>query len=106
MSTTTSTTEKKGSIFSRIFSVSDQFANYYFYHQSKTNQLIHFIFVPVIALSIMMLVFKVDMQQYGIVKSVIVDSLGLGNQWCNLAVVAFVFLSIYYLILDLIAGVS
>ena len=97
---------KKGSTISRIFSVSDQFANYYFYHQSKTNQIIHFIFVPVIAFSLIMLIFRVDLQHVGIIKNILVDVLGLGAEWCNLATVAFCFLAVYYLILDLIAGVG
>lgn len=101
-----SDTVKRGSLFSRIFSVSDQFVNYYYYHQSPTNQMIHFVFVPVIALSLIMLCFKVDLQHVDTVRWLIVDVLKLSSEWCNLAVLVSAVLMVYYLILDRIAGVS
>ncbi|KAF0981234.1 hypothetical protein FDP41_013022 [Naegleria fowleri] len=99
-----SDTVKRGSLFSRIFSVSDQFVNYYYYHQSPTNQMIHFVFVPVIALSLIMLCFKVDLQHVDTVRWLIVDVLKLSSEWCNLAVLVSAVLMVYYLILDRIAG--
>ncbi|KAL0483823.1 endoplasmic reticulum membrane protein [Acrasis kona] len=81
-----------------VLSVADQFVNYYEYHQNKHNQLIHFIFVPVILLSFIMLL--------GLVHVPIIST---PSEFLNLFVgnagfIAAVPLVAYYFVLDREAG--
>lgn len=81
-----------------IFAVADQFTNYYEYHQNKFNQAIHFVFVPVILFSFIMLLSLVGLP--------FLPPTSFANQFIsNLAFVLVVPLSIYYLLLDRAAGV-
>jgi uncharacterized membrane protein YGL010W len=82
-----------------VFSVADQFTNYYEYHQNKINQAIHFVFVPVLLFSFIMLFASVPLPIFS-------SSNVLINQLVNnLAFVLVLPLSAYYLFLDRSAGV-
>ncbi|KAL9655977.1 hypothetical protein ABK040_007598 [Willaertia magna] len=80
----------------RFFSISKQFSNYYHYHQLPINQFIHFIFVPFIAFSLIMLVWRISLKNFLFI--------GFNSEYCNLAVYSVILLCIYYLLLDLFVG--
>lgn len=84
-----------------IFSISDQFTNYYEYHQNKVNQIIHFIFVPVLTFSVIMVFFSVKLP----FLQPVIDALPFKFFEANLAFIAFAILIPYYLILSFIPGV-
>ena len=77
-----------------IFSVSDQFTNYFEYHQNPVNQLIHFVFVPVLTFSFILALSSVQL------------SSSLSPYINNVAFVLAILLSVYYILLDKETGVS
>jgi uncharacterized membrane protein YGL010W len=81
-----------------VFSVADQFANYYEYHQNKINQIIHFIFVPVLLFSALMFLSLVN------VPIIATSSVSLNQLVNNLGFVLALPLALYYLLLDRAAG--
>jgi uncharacterized membrane protein YGL010W len=83
-----------------VFSVSDQFVNYYEYHQNKINQIIHFIFVPVLTFSVIM-VFNVVPLPF---LEPLTSKLPFSFFQPNLATLVFFILAPYYILLDFTAG--
>lgn len=83
---------------SHFFSIAHQFVNYYEYHQNTLNKIIHFVFVPVLTFSFIMLLFLVplDLPVLGDIISPFLRP--------TLAAWGSLILCTYYLILAIIPG--
>lgn len=79
-----------------VFNLADQFINYYEYHKNPLNQLIHFVFVPVLTFGIIMLLVAVPVQ-WPLLSLLVPPNIDLVM---NLAFPFLILLVIYYLILD------
>jgi uncharacterized membrane protein YGL010W len=83
-----------------VFNLADQFMNYFEYHRNPVNQLIHFVFVPVLTFSFTMLFCSVRIQW-----PFLTSFFSPENPYVmNLGFLFVVLVCLYYLILDRLTG--
>ena len=83
-----------------VFNLADQFLNYYEYHTNPVNQIIHFVFVPVLTFSFTML-----LTSMGIKWPILSSIFSPENPYVmNIGFLFITLLIIYYLLLDRFTG--